>query len=160
MGYVCSWICKAHPQDKTRPVARDATRWLMSCGFVDAIERRYNTVRFVTITHTPLGWQHQNINPTLDSQKAPICHPHGRGLNCLLWEFGRKCLRYKGITLYITWPYYTSASMYFHLVEIVTTSVKHVIPMIFETQCFTVLNIKPVYTEFRVRSGSVIAIYK
>ena len=132
VGYDCSWICKTHPQDNCRPVARDATRCLMPSGFEDAIGRRYNAVHFITILHTALRQQRQNINQTLDSQNAPHISPSRVSSEVSFVRIWEKIVRIiKGISLYITWTYHT----YLHPVEILTTSFKHVVRMVFETQC-------------------------
>ena len=34
------------------------------------VERHYSAVHFITILHTAIRWQHQNINQILDSQKT------------------------------------------------------------------------------------------
>ena len=36
---------------------------------------RYNMVRFITVSHTALGWQRQNMYQTLTSQQTPHTSP-------------------------------------------------------------------------------------
>ena len=39
------------------------------------VECRYNAVKFVTILHSALQWQWQNVSQTLDSQNTPHTSP-------------------------------------------------------------------------------------
>ena len=43
--------------------------------FLTTVKRRYNAVHFITIWHTPLRWQQQNVNQTSNSQQTPPTSP-------------------------------------------------------------------------------------
>ena len=45
------------------------------------VQCRYNAVHFITISHTGLRWQRQNIRNTLISHQAPKYHTLGRAKN-------------------------------------------------------------------------------
>ena len=63
--------------------------------YICTADCHFNAVKFVTILHSALRWQWQNISHSLDSQKTPHTspvrpRPHGRPMGCLLWGFWRK----------------------------------------------------------------------
>ena len=58
-------------------------------GIHNAVECRYIAVQFITILHTALRWQQQNINQTSNSQQTPHTSP-SRAIGCQLGKFWRK----------------------------------------------------------------------
>ena len=64
--------------------------WQKFSSLPYTVECHYSAIQFITISHTALAWQRQNINQTLNAQKHLISRPCGRTIRCDLWEFKSK----------------------------------------------------------------------
>ena len=70
------------------------------CIYIYIVECRYNVVHFITILHTKLWWQHQNINQTSNSQQTPHISPTRASYGVYFMRISKKTHRV------ITAPHY------------------------------------------------------